>query len=66
MQAWRCFNMGMQIIILSKRYNNLSFKDSSKVCYHQWELVSDNEKSKYEVFLKCKKCGKIINWASGG
>jgi len=29
-------------------------------------LLSDNEKSKYEVFLKCKKCGKIINWASGG
>ena len=35
----------------------MQFKDSSRVCYHQWELISDNEKSKYEVFLKCKKCG---------
>jgi translation initiation factor 2 beta subunit (eIF-2beta)/eIF-5 len=44
---------------------SLPFEDSS-TCYHEWELVSDNEKSKEEVFLKCKKCGKIRNWAAGG
>ncbi len=57
--------MGIHIIFLSEE-NGLPFEDSSKVCYHEWELTSDNEESKYEVFLKCKKCGKIINWASGG
>jgi hypothetical protein len=53
-------------------YNNywrgaigLASKDSS-VCYHEWELISDNEASKEEVFLKCKKCGKIRNWGAGG
>jgi len=43
----------------------LPFKDSS-TCYHEWELVSDNKASKEEVFLQCKKCGKIRNWAAGG
>jgi len=58
--------MGEHVVVLSERQNSLPFKDSSKVCYHHWELVANNEKSQDEVFLKCKKCDKIINWASGG
>jgi len=55
--------MAVHIILLED--SNLPVQDSSG-CHHQWELMSDNEKSKDEVFLKCKKCGKIINWAAGG
>jgi hypothetical protein len=66
MQAWLCFNMSTHMIILLEGHNNLPFEDLSNRCFHQWEMVSDNKKSKEEVFLKCKKCGKIINWAAGG
>jgi hypothetical protein len=62
----RYSNIDVHVEYLPERQNNLPSKDSSEVCYHHWEFVANNEKSRDEAFLKCKKCGKIMAAASGG